>query len=624
MSYCLNPACQKPQNPKDARFCIRCGSKLLLSDRYRALKLIGKGGFGRTFLAVDEFKPSKPLCVIKQFFPQAQGTNSFEKAAELFQQEAVRLDELGNHPQIPSLLAYCTCDRRQYLVQEFIDGQNLAAELSERGAFNETQIRQLLNDLLPLLQFVHQHQVIHRDLKPENIIRRRADNQLVLVDFGAAKFATGTALARTGTVIGSAGFVAPEQAIGKATFASDIYSLGVTCIHLLTAIEPFDLYSVNEGTWVWRDYLTQPISQHLGQILDRMLENAINRRYQSASEILQDLNRSPVSKASIKPATPQISSPRSVVTKSQPKNANWQCVQTLTGHFGMFAGVRSVAISPDGQMLASGSEDYKIKLWDLNTGQEMFTLAGHTNFIRAVAFNPHGETLVSSSDDKKIKYWNLKTRTEIYTFSGHFKSLTSVAISPDGQILASGSDDNTIKLWHLATGQEIGTLNGHSGWIQAVAFSPDGQVLASGSCDNTAKLWNVSTGKEIITRAANNWVQSLVFTPDGQMLIGGTFDNFLKFWDVNTGAEIFSLTGHSGWMGGIESVAVSPDGQILASGGGRDKTIKLWDVKTGELLHTLTGHIKGVTSVAFSPDGETLVSGSYDKTVKIWQRMKDE
>lgn len=122
MSYCLNPDCQKPQNAEGTKFCQTCGSKLLLKERYRGIKLIGQGGFGRTFLSIDEDKPSKPHCVIKQFFPQAQGTSNTQKAAELFEQEAVRLDELGKHPQIPELLAHFTQDNRQYLVQEFIDG----------------------------------------------------------------------------------------------------------------------------------------------------------------------------------------------------------------------------------------------------------------------------------------------------------------------------------------------------------------------------------------------------------------------------------------------------------------------------------------------------------------------
>ncbi|MBD1930975.1 MULTISPECIES: serine/threonine-protein kinase [Cyanophyceae] len=313
MSYCLNPTCPNPQNPTDTKFCITCGTKLLLKERYRAIKPIGQGGFGRTFLAVDEDKPSKPPCVIKQFYPQAQGTSTVQKAVELFNQEAVRLDELGKHPQIPELLAYFTQDDRQYLVQEFIDGQNLAEELSKVGAFNETQILQLLNDLLPVLQFVHNHQVIHRDIKPENIIRRSRDTRLVIVDFGASKFATGAALLKTGTSIGSPEYVAPEQARGKATFVSDIYSLGVTCIHLLTQMSPFDLYDINEDAWVWRQFLTFKVSGFLGKILDKMLQTAVSRRYQSAAEVLKDLNQEQK-----QATTPTVATPAKPVHQSPP------------------------------------------------------------------------------------------------------------------------------------------------------------------------------------------------------------------------------------------------------------------------------------------------------------------
>ncbi|MCC5647709.1 serine/threonine protein kinase [Nostoc sp. CHAB 5824] len=290
MSYCLNPHCPKPENPNDVKFCPTCGSKLLLKERYRAIKPIGQGGFGKTFLAVDEDKPSKPRCVIKQFYPQAQGTNTLAKAVELFNQEAVQLDELGKHPQIPELLAYFTQEDRQYLVQEFIDGQNLAQELAHRGAFSETQIRQLLNDLLSVLQFCHARHVIHRDIKPENIILRESDRKLVLVDFGAAKSATGAALNQTGTSIGSPEYVAPEQMRGRAVFASDIYSLGATCINLLTKRSPFDSYDTNNDTWVWQQYLKTPVSNELSCILNKMLESIPIRRYQTVDEVFNDLN----------------------------------------------------------------------------------------------------------------------------------------------------------------------------------------------------------------------------------------------------------------------------------------------------------------------------------------------
>lgn len=249
----------------------------LLYGKYRILRTIGQGGFGRTFLAEDVSVPNERRCVIKQFF--ATSSNS-DQAAELFRLEAQRLEELGNHPQIPKLLKYFEDagnqddTANQYIAQEFIDGQNLEQELAQDGVFTEAEIRSLLNDLLPVLQFVHDRQVIHRDIKPANIIRRR-DRQLFLVDFGAAKFGSQTVLAKTGTSIGSAEYIAPEQLMGKAVFQSDLYSLGVTCIYLLTQMPPFELMDSSEGIWVWQDYLTQPVSQRLGQILDKMLETGV-------------------------------------------------------------------------------------------------------------------------------------------------------------------------------------------------------------------------------------------------------------------------------------------------------------------------------------------------------------
>ena len=299
--FCLNTDCHHPENSGDALLCQSCGASLLLQERYRAIQILGQGGFGRTFKAVDLSQAAHPYCAIKQFFPQQ--THQVERATELFRQEAQRLEILGSHPQIPQLLGYFIEDNRQYLVQEFIDGRNLAQELAEEGPFKESKIRRLLNDLLPVLQAVHSHQVIHRDIKPENIIRRTSaiagngnKGELVLVDFGASKYATQTTLAKTGTVIGSAAYTAPEQLRGKAVFASDIYSLGVTAIHLLTQVAPFELYDSSEDNWVWRQYLASdnPVSRSLSQILHKMLQSATKRRYLSAEGVLKDLSTPPV------------------------------------------------------------------------------------------------------------------------------------------------------------------------------------------------------------------------------------------------------------------------------------------------------------------------------------------
>ncbi len=285
MSFCTN--CLYPQNPDHARFCLKCGKPLLLKDRYRPLYPLGQGGFGRTLLGVDEHIPSQPQCVIKQLCFPEENPASFQKAVELFRQEAVRLDEL-RHPQIPQLLAHFEQENRLYLVQELISGQTLAQELSQQGVFNQGKIQKLLQDLLPVLEFVHGHHVIHRDIKPENIMRKSPGGDLILIDFGVAKFISTTGVMKTGTTIGSPEYMAPEQIRGKVLPASDLYSLGVSCIHLLTGISPFDLFDDTSDCWVWRNYLpsSNHVTQHLSEILDKLIDNALAQRYKSAKEVL--------------------------------------------------------------------------------------------------------------------------------------------------------------------------------------------------------------------------------------------------------------------------------------------------------------------------------------------------
>lgn len=313
MSYCLNPSCQAPENAEDAQVCQACGSPLVLRSRYRAVRVIGQGGFGRTLLAVDTDKPSQPLCVIKQFFPRSPNPDSRQKAITFFQQEAKQLAALGHHPQIPDLLAYFAVNDQHYLVQEFIEGETLAALIAAGDAFDQTRILDVLHSLLPVLQFLHDRQVIHRDIKPENIIWRSTTNSYVLVDFGAAKYATPLALVQTGTVIGSAAYAAPEQVGGKATFASDLYSLGVTCLHLLTLVEPFDLFSFADDRWVWRDYLQHPVDPALGRLLDKLVARPLRLRYQAASEVLRHLQLltapAAASPTHTRPATPRREQP---------------------------------------------------------------------------------------------------------------------------------------------------------------------------------------------------------------------------------------------------------------------------------------------------------------------------
>ena len=298
MPYCLNPVCPQPDRPVspqgnrpgEENTCQHCYTPLSLKNRYVALSVIGQGGFGKTLLAEDGDKPSKPRCVIKVFAPQGQG--DLAKASELFHQEADRLDDLGHHDQIPELLAYAEQGNTQYIVQQFIPGLNLKDEVSRQGLWSVEQLRDLFLDLLPVLQFCHDRSVIHRDIKPQNIIRRATDNKLVLVDFGAAKYATSETqlVAYTQTGVGSAEFAAPEQVKRRTTYASDLYSLGVTGLHLLTGASPWDLESEeNFGQWQWRSFVQAQgtvLDPKLADFIDRLIAKSLSDRFRSAAEAL--------------------------------------------------------------------------------------------------------------------------------------------------------------------------------------------------------------------------------------------------------------------------------------------------------------------------------------------------
>ncbi|MEO1295658.1 MAG: serine/threonine-protein kinase [Cyanobacteria bacterium J06636_16] len=299
MSYCTNLDCSKPKNPPRVTHCQACGSSLLLRDRYRALRALGRGGFGATFLARDESLPGHPPCVIKQLRPSAEAPQVLEMARELFQREAKILGKIGNHPQLPRLLDYFETNKEFFLVQEFINGKTLQQEVKRGGPFSEAGVKQFLSEALPLVKYVHESKVIHRDIKPANLIRRDEDKKLVLIDFGAVKdkvnpnqAENSDQTALTAYAVGTPGYAPPEQMAMRPVYASDLYAVGVTCIYLLTGKSPKDLdYDPNTGEMLWRDLVQ--VSDHFAGVLHKMLEISVRHRYQDVESILRDLDLEP-------------------------------------------------------------------------------------------------------------------------------------------------------------------------------------------------------------------------------------------------------------------------------------------------------------------------------------------
>ncbi|MTJ10587.1 MULTISPECIES: serine/threonine-protein kinase [unclassified Anabaena] len=299
MSYCVNPTCPNPKNSASSQSCQACGSQLLLRDRFRVVKPIGQGGFGATFLAIEEHLPGKPPCVIKQLRPSGTTPYILQMARELFRREAETLGKIGNHPQIPMLLDYFEDNGQFYLVQEYISGFTLQQEVKKNGVYSEAGVRQFLSEIIPLLQYIHEQQVIHRDIKPANLIRRSQDARLVLIDFGAVKNQVNQITASqsgqtalTAYAIGTPGFAPPEQMAMRPVYSSDIYAVGVTCIYLLSGKIPKDLeYNPTTGDMMWEHLVD--ISDHLTTVLKKMLEVSVRNRYQVAQDVLRALDMEP-------------------------------------------------------------------------------------------------------------------------------------------------------------------------------------------------------------------------------------------------------------------------------------------------------------------------------------------
>jgi WD40 repeat protein len=583
---------------------------LLIQERYRLVKLIGNWGKYQTFIAVDEGVFPPISCIVQKFL-------NVEKIQSLLIEKAVKLKILNHHPQIPNLLDFFGEKEDFYLVYEFIQGENLKAVLTKQGVFQEVQIWQILKNVLPILDFIHSQNIIHGNIKPESLVYQslvfknslnseisaNLDNfSLFLVNFASAQIFNSDNYNKDTEIIGSPEYIAPEQLQGKATFSSDLYSLGVTCIYLLTQISPFDLFDIANNCWVWQDYLTITISEQLTQTLNKLINHNLEKRYKSTSEIITQLG----------------------IKKNHPRLSASICVfKNITIKNNLDSQINTLAFSPDNKILASGDNSKNIKIWDVENQRLLFNIIAHKKSVNSLAFSPNGQILASASDDKTIKLWNVSRWEEIVTLNGHFLTVKSVAFNNTGNILASGSWDKTVKIWDVNTGAEICTITGHKLQINAVAFSPKNDIVASASCDRTVKLWQLQLDKtsikctyHLLATLADHTMKVLAvaFSPNGEILATGSDDNTIKLWDVNTGELITTLLGHS-WS--VTGLVFTSDGKILISCSW-DKKVKLWNVQTKSEITTLSDHTDSISTVVISADGKIIATGSKDKTIKLW------
>ncbi|MDY6902076.1 MAG: serine/threonine-protein kinase [Cyanobacteriota bacterium] len=292
---------------------------MLLNNRYRILRTLGSGGFGETFLAEDTQIPSSRRCVIKQLRVIQDNPQTYEMVKQRFGREAAILEELGDgNPQIPRLYAYFAEGQQFYLAQEYIQGKTLSETVASSGLLSESKVREILISLLNVLDYVHSKGIVHRDIKPENIIIRSSDNLPVLIDFGAVRETMAAQINSHGgvtssIVIGTPGFMSMEQAAGRAVFASDLYSLGLVAIYLLTAHLPQQLESDSySGEIIWSK---NGVSHNFAAVLDKATRSHVRERFSSAKEMLEALQSQPTSPTI--PLAPSAASTREITTSTQ-------------------------------------------------------------------------------------------------------------------------------------------------------------------------------------------------------------------------------------------------------------------------------------------------------------------
>lgn len=623
----------------------------LLRQRYRIIGVVGRGGFGAVYKARDT-RAAGHLVAVKEMNRSGLSPQQIAEVTDTFKREALILSGL-THPNLPRIYDHFFNDGCWYIVMDFIEGETLEELLLKAtgGYFRVERVLEIGIRLCGVLDYLHSQQppVIFRDLKPANIMLTPA-GALYLIDFGVARrFKLGKA--RDTIPFGSPGYAAPEQyGSAQTTPQSDIYSLGITLYQMLTGLDP----SQTPFQFPPLQLPGQAMPAGLDLLIMQMLEIDETRRPADVSTVKIALQRIAVQQgsslqsgtfpaqqsgavlqhpaATLSPGVAHLASLSPIRSHVTP--ARGFIFSTCRGHANI---IRAVAWSPDGQNIASASDDATVQVWDVATGRRIFTYLNHDSEVFAVAWSPDGQHIASGGWDHIVQVWDavhtarrvasvlrwLKALVSFvaisgFTYHSHTGQVYTVAWSPDGQDIASAGNDHTVQVWQALTGRNITTYGGHTDLVRSLAWSPDGKHIASGGSDHSLRIWNVHTGRKVfINRDRSNVVQAVTWSPDGKHIASGSSDAKVRVWEVSTGHHLLTYHGHTDV---VQAVAWSPDGKHIASGSS-DMAVHVWQAMTGRDVFAYHGHIDVVHAVAWSPDGQRLASAGSDRTIQVWQAV---
>ena len=618
------------ENPDEALECRSCGRSLRFAlplhdpntviGSYRVLRLVGYGGGGAVYVA-ENLRDNRRVAVKETFDPA--GVVSFRDEFSV-------LSRLS-HPGLPQYDELFEFGGNGYLVMEFVPGRSLQDVIDERGSpLSEPVALDYARQICDVLRFLHQHEppLFHRDLKPANL-RLTHDGQVKLVDFGLLK--RGSQLTRkTIRGMGTPAYAPIEQyaTSGQHTDArSDIYSLGATLYHLLTAIEP---PPATERAAVTPDPLrpVRALNPATTLVTADAVEQAMSLaqidRFSSVAEFVAALRHSPywLGGGSSKPVATTVQ-PKAAATSRlveaellDPKSV-WRAAVDVTPLRRIQAhkeGIVCLVVRRDGELIAAGSADDTASIWRVYDGAETVRLVGHERGVNGLAFTTDGAYIATGSADASVKFWQVEDGECVLTLEKHEDWVQTIAASPNGQTLASGGADGVLWLWQMFDGLPLGNLRTGSG-VWCIAWRADGKQFVTGLQDGNVQVRRAGDGLLLRTFAAHgNVVTGVAFSPDGLLLATVGNDRSGMLWDTTNGDPLRSLDGHGG---AVACVAFSPDGGALATGC-IDGMLRIYRAADATLLAEVAAHERGVNALCWLPGGGRLATAGMDGAICLW------
>jgi WD40 repeat protein/tRNA A-37 threonylcarbamoyl transferase component Bud32 len=585
---------------------------------------VGRGGMGVVYKSRETASGrTVALKVIrKERLSHPESVGRFRRES----QAAARLA----HPNIVLVYESDQAGELHYLSMEYVEGQTLQRFVEQHGPLPIALACEWIRQAALGLQHAHEQMLVHRDIKPSNLMlalphsvvaEKRSDTALAawqnavlkILDMGVARLyqAGGsieeslTTLTQDGAVVGTPDYIAPEQLedAHQADIRADLYSLGCTFYYLLTGRVPFPggtlIQKMDKQRWETPpsvDQLRRDVPASVAAVVRKLMAKRPADRFQTPAELasaLDNLSR-----------TGHYAAPARPVPLRE--------LRKLAGHED---GVWSVAFLPDGKTLLSGGKDRTLRLWDVESGQQLRMVASVPQEARYIACSADGK-LVLAASGIGVRVYEVTTGQETSRFAGHTNTVKTLALSPNGRRVLSAGDDRVVCLWDVQDGREHRRLTGHKGDVNSVAFLPDGQFAISGSRDQTMRLWDLDASKELSRfPKQKGMVLCVAISPDGRFALSGNFDTTMRLWDLDAGRELRRFQGHKQM---IAAIAFTPDGRRVLSGS-HDQTVRLWDVESGHEVCCFAGHTAAVTSLAVSPDARIAATASLDRTVRLWE-----